>query len=269
MVPANGGTPVAIAPLDHYAGNCGGGNIVFDATYVYWNNYADATIWRATLAGAGPTQIYNGGQYMNGFAIDPVGGSLFFHQYPNTSIGRVSTSGTNSTTFATTGSINGQGALATDGMNLYWADSSVSTVNQVPFSAVSLPASPTVLASGETLPQAPFVTSSAIYWVSAYTAGALRYASLASPSPASLATGLVSPTYVVVDASYAYVLASGASASDGRVYRVPVAGGAPVIIASGLYQPTALAMDAGHLYWAQNNTSGNQDGTVMVMPKCP
>lgn len=73
---------------------------------------------------------------------------------------------------------------------------------------------------------------------------------------------------MVVDASFAYVLASGASASDGRLYRVPLAGGAPVVMASSLYQPTTLAMDAANLYWAQNNTSGNQDGAVMVMPKC-
>ncbi len=243
MVPTSGGTPVAIAPIDHFAGNCGAYGMLFDSSYLYWADYADATIWRATLAGVGPTQIFSGGQYLNGLAIDAAGGSLYYHQYGYSSIGRVSTAGSGNTTFASAGSINGEN-LTSDGANLYWTDATVGTVNQVPFSA-SPPASPTTLATGEAAPFAPFVSSSSIYWLAS---GALRYASLTSPSAASLATGLLAPNSTVADASSVWVLASGSGASDGRIYQIPTGGGAPVIIAKGLYQPRSLAQDASNLY---------------------
>lgn len=263
VVPVSGGTPTAIAPIDHYAGNCGAYGLVFDSTYVYWADYADATIWRATLAGAGATQLLNNGQYMNALAIDPVGGYLFFHQYGYASIGRFTVTGTNGNLdWANADDINGQN-LATDASNLYWTDQPAGTVNKVPFSATP-PATPTRIATGESSPFAPFVAGSTLYWLAS---GNLRQSPVVSPSASSLATGLPSPNSVVVDASSAWVLASGASASDGRLYKIPLGGGAPVIVAQGLYQPNSLAMDAGHLYWANNNTSGNVDGTITMIVK--
>jgi hypothetical protein len=104
--------------------------------------------------------------------------------------------------------------------------------------------------------------------------GALRYAALASPSAASLNTApLPSPSAVVVDSSYAWVLASGTAVNgyaDGRIYKIPVGGGAPVIVAHDLFQPASIAMDSGHIYWANNNTTsgtGNSDGTIMMIVK--
>jgi hypothetical protein len=157
--------------------------------------------------------------------------------------------------------------MATDSSNLYWTDYSVGTVSKVPFNASSLPASPTTIVTGESSPQAPFVSASTIYWIQPGSSGALRYTLLASPSAQSLATGLLSPIGTVADSNAAWVLASGASASDGRVYKVPLGGGTPEIVAMGLYEPNSIVMDASHIYWANNNTSGNMDGAIMMIVK--
>ncbi len=146
-------------------------------------------------------------------------------------------------------------------------------MNKVAFGATPLPASPGSIATGETTPLAPFVTSSTIYWIHPGASGALRYAALASPSAASLNTSpLVSPSSAVVDTSYAWVVASGASAGDGRIYKIPVSGGSPVIVAQGLFQPASITMDQGHIYWANANTTQgngtrNSDGTIMMIVK--
>lgn len=184
----------------------------------------------------------------------------------------MSTAGTGATPFASTSSINAQ-TMATDSTCLYWTDYYGGTVNKVALSTSSLPASPTVMAIGETSPLATFVTPSTIYWIQPGASGALRYAGLASPVAASLNTSpLATPAGVVVDASYAWVLADGASGSDGRIYKIPVSGGAPVVVAHGLNQPTSIAMDSGHIYWTNTNTtqgSGtrNSDGTIMMIVK--
>jgi hypothetical protein len=270
MVATTGGSPARIDYLENVGGNCGLYGVVFDSTYVYWTNYPTGNIKRATLAGASPSPVATVQGYNNALAIG--GGNLYWHSYPNASIGRVSTAGTGNTTFTSTASTNGQN-LATDGSTLYFTDYSAGTVNKVPFSATPLPASPTSIVTGEANPSAPFVTATTIYWIQPGAAGALRYASLSSPSAASLNTSpLAAPGTVVVDASYAWVLAQGTSFADGRIYRIPVGGGAPVIVADGLNQPNSIAMDAGHLYWANNSTTQgggtrNSDGTITMIVK--
>lgn len=272
MVPVSGGTPALVDYLDNFAGNCGLYGLVFDSTYVYWANYSTGNIKKYPLAGGSASAVASVGIYANALALG--GGELFFHTYPNAWIGQVTTAGTGSGQFATTASINGQN-LATDAGFLYWTDYSAGTVDKVALGASPLPAAPTVIASGETTPLAPYVTATDVYWIQSGASGAVRHAALASPSAATLnATPLPTPVGVVVDGSYAWVLAQGTSANgyaDGAVYRIPVAGGAPLAVAQGLHQPTSIAMDAGHVYWTNANTTTagtrNSDGTIMMIVK--
>jgi hypothetical protein len=270
MVPTSGGTPVMIDYLENSAGNCGLYGLVFDSSYVYWANYPTGNIKRATLAGTNPSLVATVEGYLNGLTIG--GANLYYHSYPNMWIGRVTTAGAGKTTFASTASINGAN-LATDSNYLYWTDNSVGTVNKVAFNVSSLPASPMVIVTGESSPTFPFVTSTAIYWLQPGTSGALRYAPLAAPAAASLnTTPLPTPESVVVDGSYAWVLAAGAGPADGRIYKLPLGGGPSVIVAQGLFQPTSLAMDSASIYWTNNSTtqpSGtrNSDGTIMMILK--
>src|SRR5438105_1464911 len=272
MVSSAGGTPTMIDYIDHDAGNCGLYGMVFDSSYVYWANYSDGVIKRATLAGANPSLVNNAAMYTNALVIDPGGTNLYYHAYPNTSLGRVPTAETGNTTFANASSINGEN-LAIDSNYLYWTDYGEGTVNQVPLDATPLPATPTNIATDEIGPLAPFVTSSTIYWVQPGFDGALRYAALASPSAASLNTSpLVSPASVLGDANDAWVLAVREADADGRLHKIPASGGAPVIVAQGLFQPSSITMDAGHIYWTNNNTmqsdgTRNSDGTIMMIVK--
>jgi len=94
--------------------------------------------------------------------------------------------------------------------------------------------------------------------------GAQYSVTVSSPSGSISSTGTVS---VVADASDVWVTSSGASASDGRVYRIPAAGGTAVLVAKNLYSPGSLTIDAGHVYWAQANTSGNSDGKILMIVK--
>lgn len=272
MVPVSGGTPALVDDLDNFAGNCGLYGLVFDSTYVYWANYSTGNIKKFPLAGGSASAVVGVGAYANALAL--AGGELFFHTYPNAWIGRVTTAGTGSGQFASTASVNGQN-LATDAAFLYWTDYTAGTVDKVALGASPLPAAPTVIASGETTPLAPYVTATDIYWIQPGEPGAVRHASLASPAAATLGTATIpNPVGVVVDGSSAWVLAQGTSANnwaDGAVYRIPLAGGAPLAVAQGLHQPTSIAMDAGHVYWTENNTTTggtrNSDGTIRMIVK--
>ena len=266
LVPVGGGAPTPIADVDHYAGNCGVYGLVSDSTYVYWANYSSAVIKRSALDGTGVTPLFNGGQYMNALAL--AGGSLYFHQYPNSFINRVSTAGSGSTTFVNAGATNGQN-LATDGSYLYFTDGTPGTVNQVPLNAASLPATPSFTLSGETSAGAPYVTASKLFWVQTGASGVLRVSPLVSPVGSTLLTSIPNPTGVVADANFAWVVAYGTAPSytDGRIYKVPVGGGSAVVVAQGLYAPTSITMDAGHIYWTTTNTSTSSDGTIQMILK--
>ncbi len=274
VVSTSGGTPKAIDDVEHNGnGNCGIFGIGFDSTTVYWANYPTGSLKKANLDGTGLGLVYTFSTgFVNGLVVGA--GNLYYHSYyGNNTIARVSTAGTGNTTFASMGSQNGQN-MAADSSTLFWTDSSVGTVNRVPFNAPSLPALPGTISNAEAVPAAPFLSSTGIYWLLSGASGALRYSPLASPAPVTLSTTpLAAPGSMVVDANFAYVLASGTAPNyaDGRIYKIPVGGGPAVVIAQGLYQPNSITMDAGHLYWCNGSTTTganrNSDGTIQMILK--
>ena len=60
------------------------------------------------------------------------------------------------------------------------------------------------------------------------------------------------PERIAVDATYAYV----ALINDGRIVKVPIAGGAPVTLANGQSAPTDIAVDATNVYWTNQGPGG-------------
>jgi len=75
------------------------------------------------------------------------------------------------------------------------------------------------------------------------------------PALVNLATGLINPTGVAIDAvGNVYVAEPGSSAtnySDGAVIMIASGGGTPVVLGSGFFEPTGVAVDAsGNVYVA-------------------
>ncbi|HEY6927956.1 MAG TPA: LamG domain-containing protein, partial [Steroidobacteraceae bacterium] len=277
VVPSDGSSaPAKVGDIDHFAGNCGAFSIVADATYLYWLNYADATILRRRLdLSDGVFTVESGGQYGQQMVMDLRSQYIYWHQYCYDYIIQtpIPNGGSNVQFSPNFGGCD-QVSLAIDANSLYWADPQRGVIDAVSLNA-SPQTSPTQLVSGQYQPRNPAVTASAIYWLNAGTAaqnfgdGALLTAPLAGGSPVVLAGTLLNPAALVVDASNAYVLSIGTAPnySDGKIYRIPLSGGSPVIIADGLFQPGSLAQDAGFVYWSTNNTPGNQDGSIWRLPK--
>jgi hypothetical protein len=278
LVPSTGGTPTPIAPVSNAGGNCGAYQLAFDDVhgYVYWIQYADGVIARATLAGASAATVYSPGAYGISLAVDPFDvGYVYYRRYcyggtPCNWISRVSSLGSDEVTFADTDSPCCQVLLADQGY-LYWTDDSGGTVNEAPLRPASLPVTPYQLAKNEHGPGHPFLTATALYWLQLGAAGYVRFASLETAAPAASlnTTALENPIGLAVDADAAWVLTQGTSPDylDGALYRIPIGGGAPVLVAGGLARPSSLSMDDAHLYWASNNTSGNTDGKIFMLVK--
>lgn len=93
----------------------------------------------------------------------------------------------------------------------------------------------------------------------------------------SLLTTLDGPWSILVDGDYLYVGARPdyCANNEGRLYRVPLAGGEPTLLADNLNCPSQLARDSKGLYWIntgswQGPDSGEPapaDGSVMHLPR--
>lgn len=87
-----------------------------------------------------------------------------------------------------------------------------------------------------------------------------------------LASALASPLGIAADATYLYWSESGSAAggfNDGRVARMPLAGGAIEVLASGLSSAAGLVLDAANVYVAIAGDSGMAyaNGTIAKVPK--
>jgi hypothetical protein len=103
-----------------------------------------------------------------------------------------------------------------------------------------------------------------VYWTNSdrtppYSGRLLTKSLAGTDTPRELASGFA-PGAVVSDGVNVYWI-DGASA-DGRILRIPVAGGAPTEIAWGQFEPARIALDATHVYWTERLA-----GRVRMMAK--
>jgi hypothetical protein len=170
--------------------------------------------------------------------------------------------------------------VTADSTNLYWVDAVAGTVNQLPLSAMTLPAqdagigtAPQVLAMGQAAPKAIAVDGTSVYWVnygSALTStGSVNKVPIGGNNSqvVPIATGESQPNDIKVDSSmgdgYVYWVDQAQRLAGGAVKRAPIAGGAaPTVLAAMQGAPAALDLDAKYVYWTNYD-----DGTVQKVPR--
>jgi hypothetical protein len=112
-----------------------------------------------------------------------------------------------------------------------------------------------------------------VYWSVCRTVGSTLGAVMTVPkaggTPTALASGVICPRSLAVDATNVYWTSSDSATAAGQVMKVPIAGGAPGVLASGLSRPGfGIAVDATNVYWTNSGyyTTSFADGTVMTVP---
>jgi hypothetical protein len=99
------------------------------------------------------------------------------------------------------------------------------------------------------------------YWTNAYD-GTLMGASIADGTVQTLASGQAGITAVVSDRTALYWTVAGQTDGQGKVMKMPVAGGAPVALASRLGQPAGIAVGDHDIVWADSTR-----GTISRLAK--
>lgn len=85
----------------------------------------------------------------------------------------------------------------------------------------------------------------------------------------TLVADLSAPIGLVVDEAFVYYGSRGTPPDypDGKIYKVPKAGGKPVLLAEGLNLPLNMAIDAERLYWTNAGHFGVPEGSVVSLAK--
>lgn len=126
----------------------------------------------------------------------------------------------------------------------------MSCVNQ------SCQSGPVTLASGLDRPWNITIDANYVYWVENAIAGAARRVPKGGGTVETLATGLPEPTALLTDGSYAYVLERNGG-QNGRIDRIPIAGGSPQTVVGGLSNAqNHIATDGTYLYFGDYVNGG-------------
>lgn len=109
---------------------------------------------------------------------------------------------------------------------------------------------PQILVDGLAQPYDLTIDATYIYWVeNRAVGGALRKVPKVGGSATTLSAVLAEPTAVIVDANYAYVLERN-NGANGRIDRIPLAGGSAEPVVGGLNNSQNHLVQAGsNLYW--------------------
>ncbi len=151
------------------------------------------------------------------------------------------------------------GAVAVDGVNVYWSnDSGNPAVEKAPLAGGPT----TTLASGQSLPWSLAVDATSAYSVNYVSGGTVMQAPLTGAGPAiTLASGQNFPVTIAVDSTSAYWT------TRTTVMKVTLDGGTEVTLASGQSGPVKVVVDATSVYWTNAGTVANNyaDGSVVKL----
>jgi hypothetical protein len=139
-------------------------------------------------------------------------------------------------------------------------------------SGTPLPSGPITVVQGAHDPYGLAVDDLYLYYTSVAD-GSLNRTPKLGGAVEVLATGMPNPYRIVLDDSYAYVMATGTPPSniDGMIVRIPRTGGTPVPIATNLHNISNFALDGSELYFVASGTyvGGHYvgDGEIDRVPK--
>ena len=163
-------------------------------------------------------------------------------------------------------------ALVIANGNVFWTNQGQSgAVGQVMKCAIAgCGGNPTVLASGQALPDGITADGTNVYWVNSGTGQIMQCpAAGCGGNPVALTTGLSNPTGIALYGGVLYVTVGGTSSStmglvnDGKVVSCPVTGCAtPTVLADHLPNPAAIVTDGTTLYWANFGSASADQAEV-------
>lgn len=234
-VPKSGGTIVQLA-VD--SGDFG--DIVVDATRVYWTDQDPAFVRSVPIAG-GSTQTHATGTkfQLNGLYVSPT--TLYWATGFGGSIESISLSGGAPVNLASGESYTSRVSLV--GTTLVWTQT-ISSGAVWKLDLATSGATPQVLASGSQ-PSALATANGSVF----YSAnGNIMKVDLAGGAPVPLAAAN-NVLEIVTDGLNVYWLSDPQTQLTGKIVRVPVDGGPTFTIAHTLYNPSRIAMDETHVYW--------------------
>ncbi|HTA18687.1 MAG TPA: hypothetical protein VK989_05315, partial [Polyangia bacterium] len=228
------------------------GRIAIAGDYVYWTvQGGGAVVGRAPLAGGFPEVLASDGAAAFGLAVDAR--FVYYTQPAAGRIMRVPLEGGFPVALAT--GLDTPLLLALDGASLYWTGGHLASGTVMKLSLAS-GAAPVILIDGQASPRAVAVQDGFAYWTDLVDGTILR-TSTAGPDDSGvrtasrLATGLASPTDLVVAGGFAY-----APDQAGHIQRVPVAGGPLEDVANVSGIPYGIATDGLSIYWSTEGSAG-------------
>lgn len=233
-VPITGGQPETFASSQN-----GPADVAVQGGQVYWVNAGDGTVQRAPAAGGATTQIAAGqGQ---AWSIAVVAGTVIWNDEQSGAVRKLGPGDAAPTTLSTAP---GSWAVAADEHRAYWTQLGPGDVLFAPLAG----GAPVTLASNLGGPQAIAVSGDSVFFT-LNGAGSVE----SVPRLGGVVTILSSEggDALAVDSDNVYF-----GAHDGRLLRVPRAGGSATTLALGTAPATSIALDATSVYWTAADTSG-------------
>jgi hypothetical protein len=264
-----GGTSETL-PVTVACGQPSPAHFVFDDTYVYWTvQGGKAIVSKAPRAGGAVEVLVYDDSSAVGVAVDAQ--FVYYAQPARGRVMRVPLDGGLPETLAD--GLDFPLFLARDATSLYWTGGV--TDGKVMKLDLAAGSSPITLVDGQTNPRAIAVAGGFVYWtdVDATDGSILRTADHVDATTdggtltaVRLAAGIKGPTDLALAGGYAY-----APDQNGRIARVPLAGGAlePFVTVTGV--PFGVATDGLALYWSTLGDGGifstliGGDGAVVTL----
>ena len=234
------------APEILASGQSSPGDLVVDASRVYWANLGDGTIVSAPLAGGPATIVVPSAGQAWSLAISPT--TLSWIDNMTGEVWAQSLAGGPPLLLATT---QGAWSIAIDATRVYWSTLFAGDVLSVPVGGG--PTTP--LVTGFTAPADLALSGDRLFFGTGNDAG-VHAVPIAGGERVALASkggfGIAADDLHVYFGEY-----------DGRVVRVPLGGGQPEVLGIGPALPTDIALTSTTVYWAAAAT----DGLILAVAK--